>query len=166
MQKILVIFGTRPEAIKMAPVVRALRAEPTEFEVKVCVTGQHREMLDQVLSVFDIKPDHDLDIMNHAHDTAEVTASALIALTPLLRSEKPNRVLVQGDTTTCFAASLAAYYQKIPVCHVEAGLRTNDIYAPWPEEVNRRLTSAVAELSWIQSSSMHLAKMQSRKLPE
>lgn len=146
MQNILIVFGTRPEAIKLAPVIRALRAEPDEFDVRVCVTGQHREMLDQVLRIFDIQPDHDLDIMDHAHDTAEVTASALMALTPLLRSEQPDRVLVQGDTTTCFAASLAAYYHKIPVCHVEAGLRTDDIYAPWPEEINRRLTGAVAEL--------------------
>ncbi len=145
-RKIFVVFGTRPEAIKMAPVIGALSAQDGAFDVTVCVTGQHRHMLDQILDVFGIRPDHDLDIMGDNQDPTEITAKVLTALCPLLADKRPGRVLVQGDTTTTLAASLAAYYQKIPVGHIEAGLRTHDIYAPWPEEINRRVTAAIADL--------------------
>lgn len=130
----------------MAPVIGALSAQDGAFDVTVCVTGQHRHMLDQILDVFGIRPDHDLDIMGDNQDPTEITARVLTALRPLLVDKRPGRVLVQGDTTTTFAASLAAYYQKIPVGHIEAGLRTHDIYAPWPEEINRRVTAAIADL--------------------
>lgn len=141
--RVLTVFGTRPEAIKMAPVVRALDAEPG-FESRVCVTAQHREMLDQVLELFDIRPDVDLDLMRPGQDLADITTSVLSELGPVMQSEKPDLVLVHGDTTTTFAAALAAYYQRIPVGHVEAGLRTGDKYSPWPEEMNRRLAGAIA----------------------
>lgn len=139
------MFGTRPEAIKMAPVVRAIEAAP-ELESLVCVTAQHREMLDQALGLFDVRVDRDLDVMSHAQRLLGVTASMLSQLDAVLEELRPDRVLVQGDTNTTFAASLAAYYHRIPVGHVEAGLRTGDLYAPWPEEGNRRLTSALADL--------------------
>jgi UDP-N-acetylglucosamine 2-epimerase (non-hydrolysing) len=140
-KRVLVVFGTRPEAIKMAPVVEALRSRPGEFEVTVAVTAQHREMLDQVLALFGIVPDTDLDIMLPSQTLAQVTTRALSGLDPLIAELAPDAVLVQGDTTTTFAAALAAFYHKVPVGHVEAGLRTNDVYAPFPEEVNRRLTT-------------------------
>ena len=143
--KILVIFGTRPEAIKMAPVIRALQSDNT-FETKVCVTGQHREMLDQVLQIFNIKPDYDLDIMQKNQDLSDITSGVIIGLRKILNEYKPNRVLVHGDTTTTLAASLASYYAQIPVCHVEAGLRTGNIYSPWPEEMNRKLTSSITDI--------------------
>ena len=143
MEKVLVIFGTRPEAIKMAPLVRALRGD-NRFKLKVCVTGQHREMLDQVLSLFEITPDFDLDIMKHGQTLQEVTSAILVGLKPILEQWTPHIVLVHGDTATTFSASLAAYYQQIPVGHIEAGLRTGDIYSPWPEEGNRKLTSAIS----------------------
>ncbi|MGV8844445.1 MAG: non-hydrolyzing UDP-N-acetylglucosamine 2-epimerase [Pseudomonas sp.] len=143
--KTLCIFGTRPEAIKMAPLVLALAADE-RFDAKVCVTGQHREMLDQVLSLFDIKPDFDLNIMKQGQDLTDVTTAILQGLKGVFASFKPDIVLVHGDTATTFAASLAAYYQHIPVAHVEAGLRTGNIYSPWPEEANRKLTSALAAL--------------------
>jgi UDP-N-acetylglucosamine 2-epimerase (non-hydrolysing) len=144
MQKILIIFGTRPEAIKMAPVVLGLKAEGT-YQVKVAVTAQHRQMLDQVLQLFRIRPDHDLDVMTPNQDLFGVTVRVLEKLKDVLKLEQPDLILVHGDTTTTFAASLAAYYLKIPVGHIEAGLRTGDKYQPYPEELNRRLTGALAD---------------------
>lgn len=141
--KVLSIFGTRPEAIKMAPVVQALAADP-DFESRVCVTAQHRQMLDQVLDLFAITPDYDLDIMQDNQDLFDVTSRVLLGLRDVLRFEKPDLVLVQGDTTTCFAGSLAAFYLQIPVGHIEAGLRTGNIYSPFPEEANRAMTSRLA----------------------
>ena len=143
--KILSVFGTRPEAIKMAPVVRALAAD-SAFESRVCVTAQHRQMLDQVLELFDITPDYDLDIMRDNQDLFDVTSRVLLGLRDVLLAEKPDMVLVQGDTTTCFAGSLAAFYLQIPVGHIEAGLRTGNLLAPFPEEANRAMTSRVAAL--------------------
>ncbi|MBW4933790.1 non-hydrolyzing UDP-N-acetylglucosamine 2-epimerase [Marinobacter sp. F4206] len=143
--KTLCVFGTRPEAIKMAPLVKAL-ASDSRFESRVCVTGQHREMLDQVLDLFSIEPDYDLNIMKPGQDLTDVTCSILGGLREVLATEKPDIVLVHGDTATTFATSLAAYYQQIPVGHVEAGLRTGNLYSPWPEEANRKLTGALTEL--------------------
>ncbi|MGV2989270.1 non-hydrolyzing UDP-N-acetylglucosamine 2-epimerase [Vibrio sp. E150_011] len=143
-KKILTVFGTRPEAIKMAPVIHALNADE-RFEAKCCVTAQHREMLDQVLELFEIVPDFDLDLMKQGQNLNEVTARILLEIKPVLQSFKPDVVLVHGDTATTFAASLAAYYEQIPVGHVEAGLRTGNLYSPWPEEGNRRLTGALAK---------------------
>ncbi len=143
MKKILSIFGTRPEAIKMAPVVRALAEYSDIFDSRVCVTAQHREMLDQVLNLFEIKPDYDLNIMKPGQTLTDVTCSVLQGLAPVLAEFQPEVILVHGDTTTTMAASLAAYYQKIAVGHVEAGLRTGNIYSPWPEEMNRKLTGAM-----------------------
>lgn len=144
MNKILLVFGTRPEAIKMAPLVKALQKNGNEFETVVCVTGQHREMLDQVLKIFDIIPDYDLNIMKQGQDLYDVTARVLIGMRDVLKKEKPNVVLVHGDTTTSTAAALATFYQQIPVGHVEAGLRTHNIYSPWPEEMNRQITGRIA----------------------
>jgi len=141
-KKILTVFGTRPEAIKMAPLVHALAVD-NRFDSKVCVTAQHREMLDQVLDLFEIEPDFDLNIMKAGQTLNDVTTSILVGLKPVLDSFKPDVVLVHGDTATTFAAALAAYYQQIKVGHVEAGLRTGNIYSPWPEEANRKLTSAI-----------------------
>ena len=143
MKKILTVFGTRPEAIKMAPLVHAL-SDDNRFDAKICVTAQHREMLDQVLKLFEIKPDFDLNIMKAGQTLNDVTTSILSGLKPILEDFKPDVVLVHGDTATTFAASLAAYYQQIKVGHVEAGLRTGNIYSPWPEEANRQLTSVIA----------------------
>lgn len=145
MLKILSIFGTRPEAIKMVPVVRALEAEATSFKSIVCVTGQHRQMLDQVLDLFGISPDHDLNIMAESQSLADITAAVLLGLQGVLNAVRPDLVLVHGDTTTTMAATLAAYYCRIPIGHVEAGLRTGNKYAPFPEEVNRRVTGVVAD---------------------
>ena len=142
MKKILTVFGTRPEAIKMAPLVHALNAD-NRFDAKVCVTAQHREMLDQVLELFDIQPDFDLNIMKAGQTLTDVTIAILTGLKPVLEEFGPDVVLVHGDTATTLAASLAAYYQQIKVGHVEAGLRTGNIYSPWPEEANRKLTSAI-----------------------
>ncbi len=142
--KVLTVFGTRPEAIKMAPLVHAL-ATDVRFDAKVCVTAQHREMLDQVLELFEISPDYDLDLMKAGQTLNEVTSRILINLKPVLESFKPDIVLVHGDTATTFAASLAAYYEQIAVGHVEAGLRTGNIYSPWPEEGNRRLTGTLTK---------------------
>ena len=153
--KILSIFGTRPEAIKMAPVVKALEAE-RNIESKVCVTAQHREMLDQVLQLFSIKPDYDLNVMTQNQGLTDITRAVLKGLKNILEEFKPDRVLVHGDTTTSFTASLSAFYQKIPTGHVEAGLRTGNIYAPWPEEMNRRLTDTICDL--------HFAPTQSAKI--
>lgn len=142
-KKILSIFGTRPEAIKMAPVVKALDAH-SGIDSRVCVTAQHREMLDQVLSLFEITPDHDLNIMAPGQDLYDVTTRIMLGLRDVLRIEKPDAILVHGDTATTFAASLAAFYEQIPVGHVEAGLRTGNLYSPWPEEANRKLTGVLA----------------------
>lgn len=144
MKKVLTVFGTRPEAIKMAPLVKALEQD-TRFEAKVCVTAQHREMLDQVLDLFEIQPDFDLNLMKAGQTLPEVTSRILLELTPVLKEFKPDMVLVHGDTATTFAASLAAYYEQIAVGHVEAGLRTGNIYSPWPEEANRKLTGALTK---------------------
>lgn len=144
MKKVLLVFGTRPEAIKMAPLVKELEKRTAEFETKVCVTGQHREMLDQVLSIFDIKPDYDLNIMKQGQDLYDVTARVLTGMRDILTNFKPDVVLVHGDTTTSTATALAAFYQQISVGHVEAGLRTHNIYSPWPEEMNRQITGRIA----------------------
>lgn len=143
--KTLCVFGTRPEAIKMAPLALALGAD-SRFEAKVCVTGQHRQMLDQVLDLFELVPDFDLNIMKPGQDLTDVTASILIGMKQVLADFQPDVVLVHGDTATTFAATLAAYYQQIPVAHVEAGLRTGNLYSPWPEEGNRKLTGALAAI--------------------
>ena len=143
-KRVLTVFGTRPEAIKMAPLVHALSADE-RFEAKCCVTAQHREMLDQVLELFEIKPDYDLDLMRAGQSLNDVTARILLELKPVLQEFKPDVVLVHGDTATTFAASLAAYYEQIAVGHVEAGLRTGNIYSPWPEEANRKLTGALTQ---------------------
>lgn len=143
--KTLCVFGTRPEAIKMAPLVRALARDP-RFKAGLCVTAQHRQMLDQVLALFGLAPDFDLDLMTPGQDLAALTGAALRGVTDVLTGFRPDIVLVHGDTATTLAASLAAYYQKIPIGHVEAGLRTHDLYAPWPEEANRKLTGALARL--------------------
>lgn len=142
--KVLTVFGTRPEAIKMAPLVHALTAD-TRFNSKVCVTAQHREMLDQVLELFDITPDYDLNLMKVGQTLPEITSRILLELTPVLKDYKPDIVLVHGDTATTLAASLAAYYEQVAVGHVEAGLRTGNIYSPWPEEANRKLTGALTQ---------------------
>ncbi len=144
MKKVLTVFGTRPEAIKMAPLVHALAASD-QLQAKVCVTGQHRQMLDQVLELFEITPDHDLNIMQAGQDLYDVTSRILTGLKPVLEDFKPDIVLVHGDTTTTFAASLAAFYQQIAVGHVEAGLRTGNLRSPWPEEANRQLTGVLAD---------------------
>ena len=152
MKKILTVFGTRPEAIKMAPLVKAL-AEDGRFDAKVCVTAQHREMLDQVLDIFDITPDFDLDLMKPGQTLPGLTSSILLGMSSVYDEFKPDVVLVHGDTATTFATALSAYYQQIPVGHVEAGLRTGDIYSPWPEEGNRKLTGALANLHFVPTST-------------
>ncbi len=148
MKTILLVFGTRPEAIKMAPLVKAFQKDNTHFETKVCVTGQHREMLDQVLRIFDIQPDYDLNIMKQGQDLYDVTARVLTGMRDVLKEAQPDIVLVHGDTTTSTAAALAAFYQQIPVGHVEAGLRTHNIYSPWPEEMNRQITGRIASYNF------------------
>ncbi|EWH10396.1 UDP-N-acetylglucosamine 2-epimerase [Catenovulum agarivorans DS-2] len=150
--KVLTVFGTRPEAIKMAPLVHAL-ANHQQIDAKVCVTAQHREMLDQVLELFEIEPDFDLNLMKSGQTLNDVTAKILLNLKPVLESFEPDVVLVHGDTATTFAASLAAYYQQIPVGHVEAGLRTGNIYSPWPEEANRKLTGALTRYHFAPTST-------------
>ena len=144
MKKVMLVFGTRPEAIKMCPLVKEFQRYPKEFETIVCVTGQHREMLDQVLNIFDVKPDYDLNIMKQGQDLYDVTARVLTGMRDVFKTCKPDVVLVHGDTTTSTAAALAAFYQQIPVGHVEAGLRTHNIYSPWPEEMNRQITGRIA----------------------
>lgn len=140
----MLVFGTRPEAIKMAPLVKAFQAVPEKFETIVCVTGQHREMLDQVLHLFEIKPDYDLNIMKAGQDLYDVTSRVIIGMRDVLDQAKPDVVFVHGDTTTSTAAALAAFYKQIPVAHIEAGLRTHNIYSPWPEEMNRQITGRIA----------------------
>ena len=144
MKRILIVFGTRPEAIKMCPLVKEFKKYPKDFETIVCVSGQHREMLDQVLQIFDVKPDYDLNIMKQGQDLYDVTARVLIGMRDILDTVKPDVVLVHGDTTNSTAAALAAFYRQIPVGHVEAGLRTHNIYSPWPEEMNRQITGRIA----------------------
>ena len=144
MKKVMLVFGTRPEAIKMAPLVKEFEKYPNDFQTLVCVTGQHREMLDQVLNLFEIKPHYDLNIMKQGQDLYDVTARVLVGMRDVLKEAQPDVVLVHGDTTTSTAAALASFYQQIPVGHVEAGLRTHNIYSPWPEEMNRQITSRIA----------------------
>ncbi len=156
MKKILSVFGTRPEAIKMAPVILELKKYPTNIESKVCVTAQHREMLDQVLDLFGIKPEYDLNIMQQKQSLTDTTCRILQSLEHVLDEFKPDILLVHGDTTTTFAASLAAYYKRIAVAHVEAGLRTGDIYSPWPEEVNRKLTTVIARYQFAPTDGARL----------
>ena len=144
MKTVMLVFGTRPEAIKMAPLVKVFQAASNSFRTLVCVTGQHREMLDQVLHIFDIRPDYDLNIMKQGQDLYDVTSRVLLGLREVLKEARPDVVLVHGDTTTSTAAALAAFYAQIPVGHVEAGLRTHNIYSPWPEEMNRQLTGRMA----------------------
>ena len=148
MKRILIVFGTRPEAIKMAPLVKALEAEPG-FQVIVAVTGQHREMLDQILDLFEIVPDFDLKIMKPGQDLSDVTSGVLLGMRNILTNTQPNIILVHGDTATTFSASLAAYYARVPIGHIEAGLRTYDIFSPWPEEANRQLTSRLAQWHFV-----------------
>ena len=143
-KKVMLVFGTRPEAIKMCPLVKEFQKRSEEFETIVCVTGQHREMLDQVLTIFDVKPDYDLNIMKQGQDLTDVTARVLTGLRDVFKECRPDIVLVHGDTTTSTAGALAAFYAQIPVGHVEAGLRTHNIYSPWPEEMNRQITSRIA----------------------
>ena len=152
-KKILIVFGTRPEAIKMAPVVKEFHKYPDQFLVKVCVTAQHREMLDQVLDLFEINPDYDLNIMRADQDLYDITSRILLNIRTVLSDFHPVVVLVHGDTTTALSAALAAFYQQIPVGHVEAGLRTNDIYSPWPEEINRQLVSRIASFHFAPTST-------------
>ena len=144
MKKVMLVFGTRPEAIKMCPLVKEFQKDTKNFETIVCVTGQHREMLDQVLTIFDVKPDYDLNIMKQGQDLTDVTARVLTGLRDVLKECRPDVVLVHGDTTTSTAGALAAFYAQIPVGHVEAGLRTHNIYSPWPEEMNRQITGRIA----------------------
>lgn len=160
MRKILLVFGTRPEAIKMSPLVKAFKDYPTKFKTIVCVTGQHREMLDQVLRIFDITPDYDLNIMKQKQDLYDVTTRVLTGMRDILKVCAPDIVLVHGDTTTSAAAALAAFYQQIPVGHIEAGLRTHNIYSPWPEEMNRQITGRIAEYDFAPTplSRMNLLK--------
>lgn len=160
MKKILIVFGTRPEAIKMAPLVKEFQKYPALFETKVCVSAQHRQMLDQVLRLFEIVPDFDLDIMKPNQDLYDITANVLLGLKNVLDAFQPDVLFVHGDTTTTFTASLAAYYQKIEVAHVEAGLRTHNLYSPWPEEANRQLTTVLAKYHFAptQASQENLLK--------
>lgn len=160
MKKIMLVFGTRPEAIKMAPLVKAFQEKKDEFETIVCVTGQHREMLDQVLHLFDIKPDYDLNIMKQGQDLYDITSRVLLGMRDVFKVCRPDILFVHGDTTTSTAAALAGFYQQIPVAHIEAGLRTNDIYSPWPEEMNRQITGRIAtyDFSPTQLSRKNLLK--------
>lgn len=148
MKIIMLVFGTRPEAIKMCPLVKEFQKYPNDFRTIVCVTGQHREMLDQVLQIFEVTPDYDLNIMKQGQDLYDVTSRVLLGLRDVLKQEQPDVVFVHGDTTTSTAAAIAAFYQQIPVAHVEAGLRTHNIYSPWPEEMNRQITSRIATYNY------------------
>ena len=148
MKRVMLVFGTRPEAIKMAPLVREFKKYPDLFDTIVCVTGQHREMLDQVLDIFEINPEYDLNIMQQGQDLYDITSKVLYGMRDVLDEAKPDVVLVHGDTTTSTSAALAAFYRQIPVGHVEAGLRTHDIYSPWPEEMNRQITGRIASFNF------------------
>lgn len=152
MKTIMLVFGTRPEAIKMCPLVKEFQKYPDDFRTVVCVTGQHREMLDQVLYIFDIKPDYDLNIMKQGQDLTDVTARVLAGMRDVFAECRPDVVLVHGDTTTSTASALAAFYQQIPVGHIEAGLRTHNIYSPWPEEMNRQITGRIATYNFSPTS--------------
>lgn len=152
MKTVMLIFGTRPEAIKMCPLIKEFQKYPDVFKTIVCVTGQHREMLDQVLRIFDVIPDYDLNIMKQGQDLYDVTSRVLLGMRDVLKEANPDVVFVHGDTTTSTAAALAAFYQQIPVAHVEAGLRTNNIYSPWPEEINRQITSRIATFNFAPTS--------------
>jgi UDP-N-acetylglucosamine 2-epimerase (non-hydrolysing) len=160
LRKILLVFGTRPEAIKMAPLIKEFKLNSTDFETKVCVTAQHREMLDQVLELFEIAPDYDLDIMKQGQDLYDITSNVLLGMKDVLKDFSPDIVLVHGDTTTTFATSLAAFYQQIKIGHIEAGLRTYNIYSPWPEEANRQITGVLANYHFAptQTSKKNLLK--------
>lgn len=155
MKKILLVFGTRPEAIKMCPLVKELQRHPEDFNTVVCVTGQHREMLDQVLHIFEVVPDFDLNIMKQGQDLYDVTSRVLLGMRDVLQKVNPDVVLVHGDTTTSMAAALAAFYQQIPVGHVEAGLRTHNLYSPWPEELNRQVTGRIAKFNFSPTKLSH-----------
>lgn len=155
MKKILLVFGTRPEAIKMCPLVKEFQKYPAEIETVVCVTGQHREMLDQVLHIFEVVPDFDLNIMKQGQDLYDVTSRVLTGMRDILQKVKPDVVLVHGDTTTSMAAALASFYQQIPVGHVEAGLRTHNLYSPWPEELNRQVTGRIAKFNFSPTKLSH-----------
>ena len=163
--KILIVFGTRPEAIKMAPLINMLKHHPT-VQIKICITAQHRQMLDQVLDIFKIQPDYDMNIMKANQSLADMTSTALQGLDQILAQDKPDCVLVQGDTTTTLAASLAAFYHKIPVGHIEAGLRSFDRYAPWPEEINRKLTGSLAALHFAPTESARMNLLREHLEPE
>lgn len=152
MKKVLLVFGTRPEAIKMAPLVHEFKKHPNQFDTRVCVTGQHREMLDQVLNLFQIVPNYDLNIMRPNQDLYDVTSRVMLGMRDVLKTSHPDVVFVHGDTTTSMAAALAAFYQQIPVAHVEAGLRTGNIYSPWPEEMNRSITGRIASYNFAPTS--------------
>lgn len=155
MKKVMLVFGTRPEAIKMAPLVKEFQKHTDKFKTIVCVTGQHRQMLDQVLTIFDIKPDYDLNIMKQGQDLYDVTARVLTGMRDVIKESQPDVVLVHGDTTTSTAAALAAFYQQILAGHVEAGLRTHNIYSPWPEEMNRQITGRIAEYNFAPTPLSH-----------
>lgn len=152
MKKVMLVFGTRPEAIKMAPLVKEFQKHADRFECEVCVTGQHRQMLDQVLEIFDIRPDYDLNIMKSGQDLYDITARVLTGMRDILNESQPDVVLVHGDTTTSTATALAAFYKQIPVMHVEAGLRTHNIYSPWPEEMNRQITGRISSYNFVPTS--------------
>ena len=155
MKKIMLVFGTRPEAIKMAPLVKEFQKHPDKFNTFVCVTGQHREMLAQVLDMFGIVTDYDLNIMRQGQDLFDITTNVLLGMRDILKEIKPDTVLVHGDTTTSTATALAAFYLRIPVCHVEAGLRTHNIYSPWPEEINRQITGRIATFNFAPTQLSH-----------
>ncbi len=164
-KKVMLVFGTRPEAIKMAPVVKAFQADAEHFETVVCVTAQHRQMLDQVLEIFDIEPDIDMNIMKQGQDLYDITSRVLLGMRDVLREVSPDVVLVHGDTTTSTAAALAAFYRQIPVGHVEAGLRTYDIYSPWPEEMNRQITGRISVYNFA-PTPLSRANLLSERVPE
>lgn len=165
-KKILIVFGTRPEAIKMAPLVKSLFSQNDFFETKVCVTAQHREMLDQVLEIFEILPDYDLNIMKSGQDLYDITSNVLLGMREVLIEFNPDLVFVHGDTTTTSATSLAAFYQKVDVAHIEAGLRTHDIYSPWPEEANRQITGVLAKYHFAPTAISKANLVQENKNPE
>lgn len=165
MKKILIVFGTRPEAIKMAPLVKKFEKESTLFELKVCVTAQHREMLDQVLDLFEIEPDYDLNIMKTGQDLYDVTTNVLLGMREVLNDFKPNVVFVHGDTSTTSSTALSAFYQQIKVAHIEAGLRTGDIYSPWPEEANRQITGVLSNYHFAPTTTSEMNLLQENKEP-
>ena len=166
MKKILIVFGTRPEAIKMAPLVKAFENSSDKFDLKVCVTAQHREMLDQVLDLFEIEPAYDLDIMKPGQDLYDVTSNVLLGMKDVLADFKPDVVFVHGDTTTTSATSLAAFYQQVKVAHVEAGLRTGDIYSPWPEEANRQITGVLSNYHFAPTTTSEQNLLKENKDPK